>query len=621
MAFKVENADFIADKLAAELLPNQEYREVLINSIEAIQRLQKLDPDYRGTIEFDVDWPLLAATRAEGTPTYCVSCADNGDGMSKRELEVYTSTLAVVGANGNQAVSGNQGMGLKISGPTRHPHGVVIRTLRDGDAWMVQIGKVDDEYDFLDLDEDGTKIGRIDPSALPEFIRDAGHGTIVTFRGVSANDETYDQTPKNWLFKYCNTRLFETPENIEIKVRQPAGAKEDWPTDRHEASKLQSWNMAKVRGTGGFWSRAAQHSGVVDIPQNLDIGAPPARMHWYVFSEDGDLTSRTYAGGAIGVLYQNEVHDWRWGGSASPAYARCGILYGKSRVGLIIEPLGPTVHSDFARAHVLVGGTQLTDHEAFEYYTHYFRDNRPAEIDALMKEERDRIAEEDPERAKRINNRIKDILAIMRPRRFRQDPGGDELASGEVSGAGTSTSTPASSSGAGGGKRGGAGRGLGSLLATADAAGEDAREVRSTIPIEAEWYSEAKSDDLTLVEANGRGLRDRAAGLIGENAATAAKVAINKDFRGFVALVDEANKYANPEGDETKTTKIEDICREWVEQKIVEAILSVRQLEDSKGWMDGHLNQALSPLGLTTAFMADRFHTWQEVKRATGKMR
>ena len=34
--FRVENADFIADKLASELLPNQEYREVLRNALEAL---------------------------------------------------------------------------------------------------------------------------------------------------------------------------------------------------------------------------------------------------------------------------------------------------------------------------------------------------------------------------------------------------------------------------------------------------------------------------------------------------------------------------------------------------------------------------------------------------------
>ena len=36
--FRVENADFIANKLATELLPNQEYREAFKNAHEAVER-------------------------------------------------------------------------------------------------------------------------------------------------------------------------------------------------------------------------------------------------------------------------------------------------------------------------------------------------------------------------------------------------------------------------------------------------------------------------------------------------------------------------------------------------------------------------------------------------------
>ena len=56
--FHVENADFIADKLAAELLPNQEFREVLKNALEAVERRMGADGSTDGgRIVFDVDWP------------------------------------------------------------------------------------------------------------------------------------------------------------------------------------------------------------------------------------------------------------------------------------------------------------------------------------------------------------------------------------------------------------------------------------------------------------------------------------------------------------------------------------------------------------------------------------
>ena len=91
--FRVENADFIADKLAAELLPNQEFREVVKNALEAVERRLKSDgATAGGRIEFDVDWNLLAQTGR-----WYICCADNGDGMTRSQLERYTTTLAVQG--------------------------------------------------------------------------------------------------------------------------------------------------------------------------------------------------------------------------------------------------------------------------------------------------------------------------------------------------------------------------------------------------------------------------------------------------------------------------------------------------------------------------------------------
>ena len=65
--FRVENADFIANKLASELLPDQEQREVYKNAEEAVQR--RMRPTARRTagIEFDVDWALAQADRRAGS--------------------------------------------------------------------------------------------------------------------------------------------------------------------------------------------------------------------------------------------------------------------------------------------------------------------------------------------------------------------------------------------------------------------------------------------------------------------------------------------------------------------------------------------------------------------------
>ena len=81
------------------------------------------------------------------------------------------------------------------------------------------------------------------------------------------------------------------------------------------------------------------------------------------------------------------------------------------------------------------------------------------------------------------------------------------------------------------------------------------------------------------------------------------------------------NEWANPEGDNDKVAKIEAITQEWIEQKMIEAVEGLRQLENGKTWITEHYDEAMSPVALTAAFMADRYHTLHEVKRAVGAFR
>jgi hypothetical protein len=99
-----------------------------------------------GRIVFDVDWALH-----EETGEWLLAGADDGDGMTRSELECYMTTLAVQGAGLNQSIVGNQGMGLKIAGPTRHRRGVLIRSLKAGQRTMVQVGWNGSEYDLIPL--------------------------------------------------------------------------------------------------------------------------------------------------------------------------------------------------------------------------------------------------------------------------------------------------------------------------------------------------------------------------------------------------------------------------------------------------------------------------------------
>ena len=67
--------------------------------------------------------------------------------------------------------------------------------------------------------------------------------------------------------------------------------------------------------------------------------------------------------------------------------------------------------------------------------------------------------------------------------------------------------------------------------------------------------------------------------------------------------------------------RIETFAQEWVEQKMVEAVNGLRQLENGSTWTATNFDDALSPVALTVAFMADRYHTLREVKRQIGPLR
>lgn len=634
--FRVENADFIADKLASELLPDQEQREVYKNAEEAVSRrlAAESSPD-GGRIEFDVDWPLH-----ERTGEWLVCCADDGDGMSRSELERYMTTLAVSGANQNQSIVGNQGMGLKIAGPTRHKRGVLIRSLKNDERTMVQIGWNGHEYGLIPLGAEADSIVSIEEEMFPEFIRERGSGTVVTFLGSEEGDNTFlpPNHARGWLFKYLHQRFFRlSDDGMEVLVRVPSGDEPDWPRTLSEADARQrgeggkSFNLSRVRGTGAIWDNAADRQGdgfrgSVEVPGDPAADVPAARIHWWILPSGpgSDVSTRTASGGSLAVLFQNELHDWRVGNQANPYFARMGILFGKNRIGFVVEPLGTTIASDFARAHVLIGGTPMFESDAWLTWAEQFRAVMPEKIRETMVEEQERLEVEDPDRARRIRDRLKDVMRLLRPRRFRRDENGNLIAGGPTAAGSGPGSGPVVDRPIGPGRRRNtkATRGLGSVLTQVDGADAGpASEVFTLLQITPQWVSESEAETFPIVNGNSRGLHDRAAALAGEDGATADLLLLNRDFRGYQAIVASMNEWANPDGDEDIAKKIETFTQEWVEQKMVEAVNGLRQLENGSTWTATNFDDALSPVALTAAFMADRYHTLREVKRQVGPLR
>jgi hypothetical protein len=324
------------------------------------------------------------------------------------------------------------------------------------------------------------------------------------------------------------------------------------------------------------------------------------------------------------VLFQNELHDWRIGAQANPYFARMGVLFGKTRIAFIVEPLGSTIASDTARAHVLVGGTPVFESDAWLTWAEQFRIVMPDKIKETMAEEQARLQEEDPDRARRIRDRLKDVMQLLRPRRFRRDEDGNLVASGPAAtGPGAGNGNVATRpTGTGKRRKTKQTRGIGSVLTQVDGAdAEPAQEVYSLLSLNPQWVSESEAESFAIVNGNGNGLHDRAAALAGEDGATSGILLLNRDFRGYQTLVAAMNDWANPDGDDEVAAKIEQFTQEWIEQKMVEAVNGLRQLENGSTWTATNFDDALSPVALTAAFMADRYHTLREVKRQVGPLR
>ena len=637
--FRVDNTDFIANKLAAELLPDQEQREAFRTLTKPSREDARGGHQQRGA-GLSSTWTGIStssATTTRGsfrTRTTATACTASS-------FERYMTTLAVVGANQNQSIVGNQGMGLKISGPTRHKRGVLIRSLKNGERSMVQVGWDGKQYGLIQLGEHGETVVSAPESAFPAFIVAQGSGTVVTFLGTE-RATTRSSRPARSTTGFSSTC---TVGSSSCRRRHRGSwcacprVMSEWPHSS-EASERQrghgkSFNFSGVEGTAAVWDEGVEEARkrllrVVDlpgIPSNDSI--PPVKVHWWVLpsGKGSDVSSRTHSGGSLAVAYQNELQDWRTSNQANPFLARMGVLFGKNRFAFVVEPTGPLVASDFARAHVLIDGRPALETEAWLMWADQFRDDHmPEKIRETMQQEQEQLQEEDPDRARRIKDRLKDVMQLLRPKRARRSDNGNVTAGGpELTGPGDGTGTVY------GRRSGRASTGrrrphrAASGLCSPSLRMRKATRRRRSSPCSRSPRSGCRRRRLRACRSSTAGaiggLRDRAAALGGEDGATAEVLLLNHEFRGYQSIIAAVNEWGNPDGDDEISAKVQTFTREWIEQKMVEAVVGLRQLENGSTWTAGHYDDALSPVALTAAFMADRWHTLREVKRQVGPLR
>ncbi len=313
-------------------------------------------------IEFGPEWQGVKATG-----TYRMQYADDGHGMTKEELREYMRTLG----KGGKIVGGphdNYALGSRMTLLPWNPAGIVVISVRDGDAYMVKMmfdpdaaegeGEfVLEEVEWKDTDgNDGLatvyppyyddEMGIDWDATIPKFIRDAGHGTTFTLLGRSLGEDTIDgdsdrgESNRFLGRKYFNTRFWQLPEGVRLRVYEMPEKKSMWAPGKGQFRTVRgARSLIEYRKKDG--TDFIEASDVVTLPDGT-------KVHWWLRTEPKVETGGLGATSAyIGVLYRDELYGQAYTESedgdtktGANVYRQFGIGSDsvRRRVFLVIEP-------------------------------------------------------------------------------------------------------------------------------------------------------------------------------------------------------------------------------------------------------------------------------------------
>ena len=588
LAMTVQNLGFLLDRLGQDHPPLQFLRELTQNSIEAIGRSGQA-----GQIIWDVDWNQFDL---DGVQKLCI--IDTGDGMTGDEMVHFINKLSSSFAE--QSMSGNYGVGAKITAATRNPFGVLYLSWKSGSGTMIHLyrdqgtgqyglrqwKRADGTFDhYLDIED----------SVRPEAIAD--HGTMVVLMGRSDRDNTMTPAPETaspsrWISKYLNSRYYRLPAGITLHAR------EGWDYPRSDSDRNY---LRTLTGQESYLADHAEASGTLPLAGAI--------AHWWILRDEPALTNNSgfiESSGHVAALYQDELYELTTGRSGMSRLQQFGVTFGYKQVVIYVQPEstdGRLITTNTARTLLLVNNEPLPWAE----WATEFRDNLPPEIDHLVQAKAAAAAEH--EHSDSIRERLKDLMNLFKISRYRPTTGGrlsideqfttvgGEPADGSVR-TWTGQAKPAKP-----GKPGGTRGNVYTLFEKKD--GTPGRSARPDVFPKVRWVSVADGTrEYPYIE-------DRAAKYhMDQNL-----LLINADFRVFNDIVDF---FVKEYGDQVG---VREVAREsvhtWFEQALVEAVIGIQGLRNSKEWTQQDVEQALSEIGLTSAVM-QRYHVHFAVKRELG---
>ncbi len=587
----VSNTGFLLDRLGQDCHPLQFLRELTQNAIEAIYRT----PEKVGEVIWDVDW---TSYELEQSGVFKLSVTDTGDGMTGEEMVKYINQLS--SSLQQQSLSGNYGVGAKIAAATRNHAGLIYLSWQAEQGAMIHLWRDPDsgQYGLRQITRpDGTfgHFGPLEDTVKPDVI--AKHGTRIVLSGNAEAEDTMKApeaaaSPSRWIAKYLNTRYFTIPSGITIRAREGW----EYPRTDHDRNLLR-----RVTGQGAYLQEHTKASGTVELTGAL--------AHWWILGDEPALTQNSgfvESSGHVAALYQNELYELASGRSGTAKLQQFGVLFGYRFVVLYIEPqAGDDVRitTNTARTQLLVNNLPLPWAE----WASEFRDKMPPEIEELM--EAVAAGAKADDQGESIRERLKEILSLYKVSRYRPAPSGDVLIDEErrTRGGDLQVVREPTHRQRGGsarsGTQGGAAGGVYSVFLKKD--GAPGKTVRPDVFPDIIWVSIKNG---TRDQGD---IEDRAAKFLVEQNT----LLINADFRVFADLIDH---WVLEYGDKPGVREVvEKSVHDWFAQALVETVIGVQALKDSKEWSVDQIDRALSEEALTATVMS-RYHVNNSVKRELG---
>jgi hypothetical protein len=557
LPLEVAHTSFLLERLGQDCEPLQYLRELTQNSIEAVLRTGSAG---------DVLWH--AAPDKSGLK---LSITDTGDGMSAAELEGHINRLSSSGSQ--QTHSGNFGVGAKISTALRNPAGIRYRSWKQGQGHEILLCRDAGRYGLRQHalgNEEYSYSPAVPDSSKPAMI--GLHGTEVTLLGQ--NEEANTAMPASaktpaWIAKYLNSRYYRFPKGVTVRVDEASLVGQSDPGRRRT-----------LTGQKAYLDDHCDASGTVKLTG--------AVAHWWVLRKDDLSADAAFieSAGHTAALYQDELYEVRSGRNGIARLQQFGITFGFRRVVIYVEPRRHhrrQVTSNTARSHLLLNRQPLP----WSAWAAEFAKKMPVELRELVAQEG---TARQPDHGQTVRRRLSKILDLFKPRRYRLNAKGKEQASAESSDR-KAAKTQAAKAGTRKTKK--ATRKRKEQAAGADKPAEKTA-AENPYPTTV-WISH---EDGT--RASGF-LEDRAAAYLPEQNL----LQINRDFSVFADTIEYCGR--GFEGNESAQKVIRDTVYSWYEQALIESVLGMKAVRNSKEWSDRDIEKALSPEALTAAVM-QRYH-------------